>query len=130
MSEFVRLAPDQLEQLADLIAARLRAPAPTSDAGCLVDARTVAVALGTSSEWVRAHADELGVVRLGDGPRPRLRFDLDQARAAWAARSLSERSQAPDPAPEAGARRRRSSATGTNVELLPIRPASEARRAA
>jgi hypothetical protein len=68
------------------------APEPPLDrAGILALAREVAAVLGHSGDalltaqqvaarfnvdrsWVYAHADELGVVRLGDGPRPRLRF--------------------------------------------------------
>jgi len=42
----------------------------------LLDARQVAMVLGVTPEWVYAHADELGAIRLGDGGRPRLRFDL------------------------------------------------------
>ena len=37
----------------------------------------VAARLSVSPEWVRDNADRLGVIRLGDGPRPRLRFDPD-----------------------------------------------------
>ena len=35
----------------------------------------VAAQLGVSRTWVYEHADDLGVVRLGKGPRARLRFD-------------------------------------------------------
>jgi hypothetical protein len=41
----------------------------------LLTASEVAVALNVTRGWVYAHADELGAIRLGDGPRPRLRFD-------------------------------------------------------
>jgi hypothetical protein len=41
----------------------------------LVDATAVADALGVERDWVYAHADQLGAVRLG-GPKGRLRFDL------------------------------------------------------
>ena len=40
-----------------------------------VDAAVVAARLGVDRDWVYAHADELGAVRLG-GSRGRLRFDL------------------------------------------------------
>jgi len=40
----------------------------------LLDANQVADRLGMSREWVYEHAEELGVSRMGDGPRPRLRF--------------------------------------------------------
>ena len=41
----------------------------------LLNARQVAARFNVERSWVYAHADELGVVRLGQGPRPRLRFD-------------------------------------------------------
>jgi hypothetical protein len=50
--------------------------------GRLVDAAVVADALGISRDCVYAHAAELGGKRIGEGPRGRLRFDLDQALAA------------------------------------------------
>jgi hypothetical protein len=39
-----------------------------------LDAQGVAEQLGVSREWVYEHADELGARRIGNGPRPRLRF--------------------------------------------------------
>jgi len=41
----------------------------------MLTAAQVAARLNVDRGWVYAHAAELGVVRLGDGPRPRLRFD-------------------------------------------------------
>jgi hypothetical protein len=41
----------------------------------LVDAAHVAELLGVERDWVYAHADQLGAIRLG-GPKGRLRFDL------------------------------------------------------
>jgi hypothetical protein len=124
----MRLAPDQLDELADLIAERLRDAEPAAQ--CLVDARAVGEAIGMTPAWVREHAAELGGRRLGDGPRPRWRFDLEQARTAGAALSLGQRSLAPDPAPQAASRRRRRVAPGAGVELLPVRGSEEVRRAA
>jgi hypothetical protein len=45
------------------------------DADQLLTASEVATRFKVDRSWVYAHADELGVIRLGDGPRPRLRFD-------------------------------------------------------
>jgi hypothetical protein len=78
-----------------------------SDDHDLVDAATMADLLGVTRGYVYAHADDLGVVRLGEGPRPRLRFDVDAARAALR-RSHGEGSQQPDTstvAPIRGGRR-------------------------
>ena len=41
----------------------------------LLTAAEVAASFGVDRSWVYAHAGELGVVRIGHGPRPRLRFD-------------------------------------------------------
>lgn len=77
----IELPPEQLRELARLIADELRStelPRAT-----LVDAAAVAVTLGVSRAFVYEHAEALGAVRLG-GKRGRLRFDLDRARAAFA----------------------------------------------
>lgn len=50
----------------------------------LVDAATLASELGVDRSWVYAHRDELGAVRLGSGSKPRLRFNVQVARAALA----------------------------------------------
>lgn len=41
----------------------------------LLTAEQLAARLHTQRSWVYAHATELGAIRLGTGPRPRLRFD-------------------------------------------------------
>jgi hypothetical protein len=43
-----------------------------------LDAAELARRLGVTREWVYEHARELGAVRIGDGPRPRLRFAPEQ----------------------------------------------------
>ena len=43
--------------------------------GVLLTARDVAALLNVDRSWVYAHARDLGAIHLGDGPRPRLRFD-------------------------------------------------------
>jgi hypothetical protein len=85
------------------IRALLSSPSP---ARALVSASELAGMLGTTAEWVRDHADELGVVRLGNGTKPRLRFDPSVAMT----RSASERSQ--DVSPSVG---------GANDALAPRR---------
>jgi hypothetical protein len=57
-------------RVAELIAER-----PGEPAARLVDAAHVAALLGVERDWVYAHADQLGAIRLG-GPKGRLRFDL------------------------------------------------------
>lgn len=42
-----------------------------------VDAATLARELGVERDWVYANARRLGAIRLGEGPRGRLRFDRE-----------------------------------------------------
>lgn len=94
------LDPTTLELLADLIAERVaaRLAIPAAPTTRLVDAATLAAELGLSRTAVYAHADELGAVRLGDGRRPRLRFDVATARDALSRRDQSTTTPAPPPA--------------------------------
>ena len=52
----------------------------------LVGPRELAEGLGVSLDYVYAHATELGAMRLGSGPKARIRFDLDGARRLLEAR--------------------------------------------
>lgn len=65
--------------IVDLLA---RPEQPGRDTGRLATASDVARALGVSRSWVYANKDRLGAIRLGSGPRARLRFDLTKAQAA------------------------------------------------
>jgi hypothetical protein len=71
----------------DLIARRvvemLKAEGHRPDQG-LIDAATLARRLGVSRGWVYENAERLGVRRLGDGAKARLRFDPDGAERAIA----------------------------------------------
>jgi hypothetical protein len=117
----------------------------------LVDAATVAAALGVSRHCVYAHADELGGQRIGDGPRGRLRFDLVTALEGWMHRSSRRGSALPEirnpdrestvaapddltscvasrrspganqPVPAGNSAPRGRSRTGTKAPLLPIK---------
>jgi hypothetical protein len=75
----------------------------------LVDAAAIAHLFGVSRDSVYQHADELGAVRLGDGPKARLRFD-----PAKVGRALC---RPPEKAPTVNRRR----ATRRSSSLLPIR---------
>lgn len=106
------LPPELLDQLADQIASRVIERLAEQRIGpAWVDAVTLARLLGISRAAVYDHAEELGARRLGDGPRPRLRFDPEVARAAWTARLDTPPPQSPRPR----SRRLR------RVELLPVR---------
>ena len=54
------------------------------DPGELWTARRVAAHYAVGVHFIYAHADDLGAIRLGAGPRPRLRFDPAVVRARWA----------------------------------------------
>ena len=86
----IELAPEQLAQLADMLADRLRGvlpdqPTPTTPTGingALVDAQAVADALGVDRSTIYQHAIMLGGIKVGGGERGRWRFDLTTALAA------------------------------------------------
>lgn len=89
----VRLSDEDLTRLADLVADRLAERLRPRTEPVLLTARQVAERFGVSAEWVRDHAQELHVVRLGGGRRPRLRFDAAKVTEAMTAFSGSENSQ-------------------------------------
>ena len=144
MSAPARLHPADIDAIADLVAervvarllsadaaGRLAVRPPTALAGRetqrtaterLLTAREVADRFGVSAEWVRDHAADLGVIRLGDGPRPRLRFDAETVAAALTRRCESGRSDTPDLAAATGDRRpRRSEKSGNVLDILSVR---------
>jgi hypothetical protein len=108
----LRLPDDQLVALADLIAERIGSKPSTSQ---LVDAATIAGTLGVARSWVYANANALGGQRIGNGSKPRLRFDLATAQAAF---TTAEPEQAQRPP----ARRRRRSSSPHVGSILRARP--------
>ena len=114
------MSPQELDALAEAVAervvAQLRADpaAPPSQPAGLVDAATLARALGVSPSYVYANSGKLGARRLGSGPKPRLRFDLERAVEAHA--SCAPGCTAPA-TPQAAKPRPRRAAS----KLLPIR---------
>ena len=99
--------PASLRRLAREVAQLLGGAEPER----LLTAQEVAVRFNVDRSWVYAHANELGVIRLGSGPRPRLRFD-----AAVVAQHLLP--SAPTSSAPMGA---------SSVPLLPIRSTRRAR---
>lgn len=83
----------------------------------LIDAAEVARRLGLSRGTVYDRADELGAVRLGEGPRARLRFDPSRL-ADRLEGSESGRHAAANRAP---ARRQVRGRPPRSVEMLPVR---------
>jgi hypothetical protein len=123
------LTPQAIEQIAQRVAELLRStphPNPPADDGSrpLVDAKELAKLLGLTRDWVYEHAGELGAIPLGDGPRPRLRFDPAVAAEALKRHRRRPRGQPLEPVPAIEGpprpqpRRRRNE---SDVPLLPVR---------
>ncbi len=75
-----------VEAIAEATARRLAEMVGAPRTFGLVDARELAEGLGVSLDYVYSHATELGAMRLGMGPKARMRFDRDRARQALEAR--------------------------------------------
>lgn len=89
----------------------------------LVDAAELARRFGIERSWVYSHAIELGAVKLGSGPKPRLRFDPQIA--ARVLRRAGEQTTADPPARSGKRADRPSAGGGSEVRLLPIRGEGE-----
>ncbi len=118
------LTPETIEQIAHRVAELLRHDPPddaastTGVSGELLDASQLARRLGLTRAWVYEHANELGAITLGDGPRPRLRFDPEIAAQALRARRRPKPARLPtSDTPQPGRPRRRPPST---VPLLPV----------
>ena len=113
------LAPADIEALADALAPRVaellaRRLGEVQRADRLLDTRELAPIIGFEPEWIRAHAAELGAIRIGNGPRPRLKFDPTVALAAVRERTI-------EPPPPRAARQ-------GEPTVRPRRPRGPARR--
>jgi hypothetical protein len=118
----VELGDRSVEALADALAGRLRGTAPPTPGTTLVTAAAVSVMLGCTVAWVRQHQADLGVIKVGDGPRPRLLFDASIVAERVVSCSASRKSERPESPVRTGPTPRgRRSPLGTDVEMLPIR---------
>ena len=82
----------------------------------LLTVAAVAQEFGVSTDWVYANAGRLGAIRLGSGPRARLRFE----RATIADRIAKVASHAARERSSQRAKRRRVLREGADGDLLPI----------
>ena len=89
----VTIDADDVEAIARRVAELVGQPSR------LVDAQSVATALDVERDWVYAHARDLGVVRLGPGPKARMRFDLAVVRERIASLAQVDPPAAPEPRP-------------------------------
>jgi hypothetical protein len=103
-----RLHPEDVELLARRVAELVRGEPELG----YIDTASVARMLSVSHDWVRAHASELGAVRLGEGPRGALRFDVERVRGLLERRSFGGRADEPQ--------KPRGRPRGTGVPLVPI----------
>src|SRR5215217_4763216 len=104
------LEPADIEAVAERVAQKLRGHR-LSRYG---DAQAVCERFGVSADYVYAHANELGAIRLGERPKARLRFDLDEVE-----RRLYGNGRPPTPSPKPRPRRRRKQRSPA-VELIPF----------
>ena len=119
-----------VEVLARRVVELLRADDRERAARRLVDAATLAAELGVERSWVYEHANELDPIRLGTGPKARLRFDARIVRGTLIARSVSEQSgsDSVNTARRAPTRRRdrkRTNRPTTVGRVLAVRPRGE-----
>jgi len=78
-----------------------------SDESALLTVSEVAARLNVSQAWVYAHKRDLGALRLGTGPKARLRFDAAAVFAELNRRAEAEHSAPSGPAEPAKRARRR-----------------------
>ncbi len=110
----VALDAEEIEAAAEHIAELVASTRPKVG---LVDARRLAEELGVARDWVYANAERLGGVRLGNGPRARLRFDVEKAREALVAGRRDDQPTNGEPPPRRRGRPRREVAP-TGVPLI------------
>jgi hypothetical protein len=82
----------------------------------LLTVAAVSQEFGVSTDWVYANAGPLGAIRLGSGPRARLRFE----RATIADRIANVASHAGRDRASQRGKRRRATSKGPDGDLLPI----------
>jgi hypothetical protein len=96
----------------------------------LLTAAQLADWMAVDSSYVYEHAAELGAIRLGSGPRARLRFDASEVLRRLSACQTGRESSGAESASRAASRPRRRRRSGSEVALLPIRGVNGGRTAA
>jgi hypothetical protein len=100
----VDLTPQAVEQIATRVAHLLHHDQTQTDTPIQtgwMTAKELAAHLKLNPAWIYEHADELGAIRTGDGPKARIRFDLHTATQAL------KRHERQTPAPTSAPRTRR-----------------------
>lgn len=107
------------EAIADVLAERgLVVYAGPSGSARILNAREVSKLLGRSAQWVYAHATELGAIRMGNGPKARIGFDLASIEQ-W---KRDHQIRPPEPRKPPRRRPRRKLSQATN--LIPYEPST------
>jgi hypothetical protein len=109
----MRLEPEDIEAIAERVVERLTQETRPRVGIGLGTAADVAELYGVSVSWVYANKRRLGAVLLGDGPKARLRFDLEHVAEALGTRERGH--QAP---PRRRRGRPRKSGLPPGVELI------------
>jgi hypothetical protein len=104
-----RVASLVVERLADATGRRWLSPAELAEV------------LGVERSWVYENAARLGARRLGDGPKARLRFRLDDVERATACSESRGSRLAATRTVEPKRQRRGRGRLGTDIELVPVR---------
>lgn len=94
----LRLADESIEALATRLAKLLGGDAGPPEGGeeRMLTAAEVSRRWGISRRWVYDHAEALGALRMGGGPRPRLRFDPVEVADRLGSPGPGPRSRRPD----------------------------------
>ncbi len=108
MTAPVQLAPESIEAIAQRVAELIGHPEPVQ----FIDAAEVGRRFGVSRDYVYEHAEELGAIEVGEGSRPRLRFDVKKVSERFCSLAGSREPQRDN---RSAVRR------GSGVELLPIK---------
>ncbi len=119
----VDLTPQAVEQVAIRVAQLLRHEQSRTDTSTPSDpgwmtAKELATHLKLNPAWVYEHAEELGAIRTGDGPKARMRFDLHTATQAL---KQHRKEAEPTPAPRPRRAPRNPRPYQPDVPLLEIR---------
>ena len=108
------------EAIADVLSERgLIVYAGPSASARVLSAREVSKLLGRSAPWVYAHATELGAIRMGNGPKARIGFDLTNIEQ-WKRDNQIRPPEPRKPPP----RRTRGTAQSRATNLIPYEPST------
>ena len=119
----VDLTPQAVEQVAARVAQlidrqhRAHDQERAEDNVGLLTVAKLAKYLDLNPAYVYEHADDLGAIRIGDGPKARIRFDLHTANAAL---TKLQATREPGPRETAGRQRRRPATTGAHSSDPPL----------